>query len=59
MDGKNKVYTHGAVYMGKSKDETDYFMTKNGAFRKPEIMTLEGLKKEYGDKYEVWNKNNQ
>lgn len=46
--GSYSVTTHGAVYLGKSKDGTQYTWTKDGSYRKPYIATVNSLVEEYG-----------
>lgn len=41
------VVTHGAVYLGKSKDGTVYVWTKNGLYVPPRVSTLKSTTSEY------------
>jgi len=36
---------HIAVFYGKSKDGTLYFLTKNGMYNEPTIMTIRSIEK--------------
>lgn len=45
---KNGNTVHSATYLGTSKDGTIYTWSKNGDMNKPQIQTLNQLKKLYG-----------
>jgi len=46
--GSYSVTTHAALYLGASKNGTQYFWSKNGNSSIPGVFTLEWLKSEYG-----------
>ncbi|GGH31400.1 hypothetical protein GCM10011418_44160 [Sphingobacterium alkalisoli] len=46
---------HGAVYLGTSKNGTEYTWSKNGYFYTPKVISVGDLKKEYDKKVKYFN----
>lgn len=46
---------HASIFLGKSRNGTEYNFSKNGFYGKPTIETTSKLKKEFGHKVGYWN----
>jgi len=52
----NLELNHAAIYLGASKNGTEYTFSKNGFFKNPKVEQTSFLKKEYGQSVSYWNK---
>lgn len=46
---------HASIFLGKSRNGTEYNFSKNGFYGKPTIETTGNLKKEFGHRVGYWN----
>ncbi len=46
---------HTSIFLGKSRNGTEYNFSKNGFYGKPTIETTGNLKKEFGHRVGYWN----